>query len=1109
MRDLLTAVAGALIVLILVALFGPMLVNWNSQRGFLESKLTALMGQTVRVQGPIDLRLLPTPVLNLADIRWGEDRDHPVFSAETLTLEIATGPLLKGEIQILDASLEAGRLDLRYDQQGGLSLAGGLAPGSGHRAVAVERFVLKRSTVLIEDLTSGGGMILTGLDLELQAGALQGPWRVSGRGALDGRPIDLRLSTAAPDETAQVRLIASLSAQDGWAVQFDGQVQPDTHQLAGQLNWTERYLLQGEKGLENRSLSVSAQVRGEGRRFQLDGLEIDGGPDTGLKLGGSGQFHFAQTPRLALDLTARSLDLDFPVIGKQGGALLPEVGRAWTRLAHSVMQGRMSQSRIETTLALSVQSVTMGGETLRDATLSAVMGPQGGRLNSLSLGLPGRGQMEASGVLGRWDDLRFSGPVRVSVQDVPRFRQWMSGADARAALPAWSGVRQIQFDGEVTLAAEVQAARIRALHLDQSIVSGFVRLTAPDGNQRGRLEAQLGSDRLSVDDLPDLSPFMTSLSTLDTQIAVEARSITLGGETATGRLTAGLSGDAKALRIDRLDYDDGHDTVVRGGGVLSENGGRLDLHIEAKRLRLLTGLVSRLLPPDLAGAVVRRAVDWAPLSLDLTVDQPSRSAQGRRVSLKGLAAGTQLRIDGAVPIGAGLGDFAGRVLLAHPSFAVLLRQFGFAVPVAVAQDPVRFVPGQIDASIDGPQGRGTLRFDAGGLGVDLDMRQSATGLTGTMQVAGDNSVPLAQALGLAAPGLEDVWPLNVKGPVQWRDHSFGFGPLTGAIKDKPLTGELLLMPERNRIEGRLTLGTLALADLFGLASGPLAQPLSGSIWPSARFADVPAQAVDLDLALKLDHFQLGGDVALKGADLSLRREGETLAVTVREGQFGSGQLAGVLTLRRDGGRLGATLRLSGQDWALADLVGAQSGLTGQVQFELDVGAAGVSLAELVSRSTGAGTLSWRNGQISGLDPKAIGRVIETSRGMPDLARLRAEISRDVQLAPFRFEKAEAPLTLSDGVLRLSSLAIPQEQSHLQMSGQFDLRTLNSEARLSLTAKPPQGWKGPAPDLSVVLMSSGAGPVTREINVNSLYALLTTRAVEVEAERLIEEQKKSH
>jgi uncharacterized protein involved in outer membrane biogenesis len=183
---------------------------------------------------------LPTPVLSLADIRWGEDGNRPVFSAETLTLEIATGPLLKGEIQIIDASLEAGRLDLRYDKAGGLALLGGLAPDSGSHAVAVERFALKRSTVLIEDETSGGGLILTGLDLELQAGALQGPWRISGRGALDGRPVDVRLSTSAPEEDGSLRLVTSVVEEGGRSLYFDGRVQPDDHKLAGQFTLVDR-----------------------------------------------------------------------------------------------------------------------------------------------------------------------------------------------------------------------------------------------------------------------------------------------------------------------------------------------------------------------------------------------------------------------------------------------------------------------------------------------------------------------------------------------------------------------------------------------------------------------------------------------------------------------------------------------------------------------------------------------------------------------------------------------------------------------------------------------------------------------------------------------------
>ncbi len=1107
MRDILTALASAAILVILVALFGPMMVNWNGQRAFVESKLTALMGQTVRVQGAIDLRLLPTPVLSLADIRWGEDGNRPVFSAETLTLEIATGPLLKGKIQIIDASLEAGRLDLRYDKAGGLALLGGLAPDSGAHAVAVERFALKRSTVLIEDETSGGGMILTGLDLELQAGALQGPWRISGRGALDGRPVDVRLSTSAPEADASLRLVASLAEEGGRSLYFDGRVQPDDHKLAGQLTWVDRYLLQGEKGLETRTLTLTTQVQGAGRRFTLDALEIDGGPDTGLKLSGTGELTLEGAPRLALDLSARALDLDFPVTGKQGGAQLPEIVDAWTRLARSVMQGRLSLSRIETSLTLKTQSLTLGGESLRDLVVSGVIGPQGGRVNRFSLGLPGRGQVTASGTLGRMDDPRFSGPVQVSIEDAPRFTQWLQGHAPQGAQPL-GALRRVQFEGEVTLSPDMQAARIKSLQLDQSVLSGFVRLNAAERDQRARLEAQIGSERLQVDDLPDLSPLMAGLGLLDTQIAVEARSITLGGETTSGRLTASLSGDAKGLRIDRLDYDDGHDTMMRGGGQISEAGGRLGLHIEAKRLRLLSGLVSRLLPPEWATAVVRRSVEWAPLSVDLVLEQKAGRGGVKDLSLTGQAAGTQLVFEGTLPAQGGLQDgfaaLTGQLRLSHPSFAVLLRQLGFAVPVPVVSEA-----GQLLVTMDAARGRSAVRFEAAGLGVDLTLVRGSSGLTGGMQVKGDNILPLAQALGFAAQGLEEAWPVALKGPLRWQDQAFGFGPLTGEVKQRPVSGDLVLMPERNRIEGRLGLNALALEDVASLVTGPIPASTTGSFWPSARFGDTPVKTVDLAIGLTLDQFTLGRDLALASTKLLLKREGETLSLQLQEGLFGTGQISGQLNLRRDGGRLGATLRLGAKDLVLADLWGAQNGINGQIGLALDIGSSGDSVADLISHSNGAGTLVWRQGQIAALDPQALLRVIETSRGMPDLAQLRATVGRELQHAPFTFEKVEAPLTMSDGVMRISSLAIAQEAASLQVSGVFDLRSLATEARVGLIAKPPRVWKGPAPDLQLSFTRAPEGGLLRELNVTSLYALLTTRAVETETDRLLDEQKKKN
>jgi hypothetical protein len=378
-----------------------------------------------------------------------------------------------------------------------------------------------------------------------------------------------------------------------------------------------------------------------------------------------------------------------------------------------------------------------------------------------------------------------------------------------------------------------------------------------------------------------------------------------------------------------------------------------------------------------------------------------------------------------------------------------------------------------------------------------------------MQVKGANILPLAQALGFAAQGLEEAWPVALKGPLRWQDQAFGFGPLTGEVKQRPVSGDLLLMPERNRIEGRLGLASLALEDVASLVTGPISASNTGSFWPSARFADAPVKAVDLAIGLTLDQFTLGRDLALTTTKLLLKREGDTLSLQLQEGLFGTGQLSGQLNLRRDGGRVGATLRLGAKDLALADLWGAQNGVNGQIGLALDIGSSGDSVADLISHSNGAGTLVWRQGQIAALDPQALLRVIETSRGMPDLAQLRATVGRELQHAPFTFDKVEAPLTMSDGVMRISSLAIAQEAASLQVSGVFDLRSLATEARVGLIAKPPRQGKGPAPDLQLSFTRGPEGGLLRELNVTSLYALLTTRAVETETDRLLDEQKKKN
>ena len=1119
MRDILTAFAAAMIVLILAALAGPMLVDWNAQRALVERELSAVLGQRVRVSGAIDVRLLPTPVLDLKGVSFGELADRPVFSADGLTLEIAPASLLKGEVQIIDARLEAGRFDLRYDRQGGLSLMGGAVstPLAMDRPVAVEHFAITRSTLLIDDGVGGSGFILTGLELDVQAATLAGPWRISGRGALDGHPVDLRLATSSPEPDGSVRVGLSVAEQRGRSLSFDGRYWSQHNKIDGQVSVGARYELQSVGTIEARQWTATSHVTGLGRHFDFDGLEIDGGPDTGLKANGTGVFDLTGQPLLQLDVSSRTLDLDFPVAGKAGGARLPDIVKAWMDALQPAGGPRQAVNPVTTRLRYQTQSLTLGSENLRDLVLALDIGPRGGKLTELSVGLPGRSQLSAKGDIGHLNDLRFSGPVQWQVDDPTRFAQWISGRSGgeqdgvtgkeTAAFRPLGSLRKIQFDGEVTLESGVFASRIKMLTLDQSSLAGFVRFTPGDDRQRPRLEAQIASERLTIDDLPDLSPLAMTLGSSDLVLAIEARAIRVGGETATGRLTASIFGDANGFRVDRLDYNDGNDTRMTGGGRLSEEGGTLSLHIDARRLRMLAALFGRFLPPDLSNAVLRRADEWVPLSLDLAIDQSATRGARQRLSLSGRAAGTQIAMTGDMPAAKGFAGFKGTVSLDHSSFPVLLRQLGLAVPVLVAPET-----GRIAADIDLAASRYAVRFLMPNMTLAADLNRQNGAMAGTMTLSGADLAPLVQSLGLSGQS-ERPWPVDLSGPIRLGEGRFGFGPVTGSVAGAALGGDIAIITEDNRVEGTLVLDRLALSDVLPLALGPLAPPVAGSLWSGARFAAAPDAAVESAIGLRLKSFDFGAGVEGRDVVLRMTRDNDQFGLALEQAALAEGQASGQLRLKREGGRVGLTahLALRNSDWTT--LSGVESGLAGRVDLDLDLGAAGDSIADLVSHSSGAGKLVWRDGRIAALDPEAVLRVIAANQAIPEPLKLKAELLQELKAAPFRFKQAEAPLTLTDGMVRLSLIHMAGQVNEgaavptLQASGQFDLRNPLWEAKASLLVPQPKGWKGPAPELLVQLRQSVGAGLERDINISALFAALTMRAVDAEAEKLIDGPKK--
>ena len=72
MQATLLTLAIAAILAMLAALVGPHFIDWNAHRATFEQQASQAIGLPVRVTGPMDVRLLPSPTLVLSGVEIGE-----------------------------------------------------------------------------------------------------------------------------------------------------------------------------------------------------------------------------------------------------------------------------------------------------------------------------------------------------------------------------------------------------------------------------------------------------------------------------------------------------------------------------------------------------------------------------------------------------------------------------------------------------------------------------------------------------------------------------------------------------------------------------------------------------------------------------------------------------------------------------------------------------------------------------------------------------------------------------------------------------------------------------------------------------------------------------
>ncbi|WP_238312679.1 AsmA-like C-terminal region-containing protein [Methylobacterium crusticola] len=1084
MRDILTALAGLVILILAAALIAPPFIPWEAQRAVVDAALSRSLGVEARSDGRLEIRLLPSPRLRVDHLVLATGRDRPALDARFVKAELALTPLLSGEMRFTETRIGRGEVTLPMTEAGSFLRP----PPLEGRDLAVED--LRVAQLLLTTVVAATGRTdqLYAENVRLAAPRLAGPWRAEG----EAGAVPFRIVTGAPGPDGAVPVKVAAGGDTVPRLEVDARVALSPEADGGEVpeaSGSARLVVGPPAQAAGAALPLSLQgsFKARGRLAAFDGLTLELPGDAPLRLAGRGTLD-AAAARASLALEARRLDLDAFLAGPSGQALL---ARGLGALGFS-LPGFVA-------LDVAAESAAFARDEWSGIALGAVLRPSGAvTLRRLEATAPGGTRIALNGDVSVSGG--FSGHVAVQAPASDRLARLADRLGFASPLLRLLDGRP--FAGQADVAAALPDVSLR----NARVALGAARLTGsaryvpagPDG-ERPRFDAQIVADGLDVAELPPLRGVVDALQDHDVGLTLLARDLRYGpAGPRTGEIAASLQSEGAALRLDSLEVRDLAGAQVSLSGRIGPDGagriaGRLSAPVAAPLVDLLARTFveeARYLPAFLRDG---------PVALDVTLERdPGGAEEGRlRSHARGSAAGGRLglalvtragridsldaRLDG-VASGRWLGRPDDPALKAPASLRLGGRRAGEAgAPLALT----------VEAELAGAA-LSTTRPLALQIG-DVPLRD------GEILVASPDLRPLAGLLG-RAPAVQEPVPARVTVAFG----ASGSAPrlaLAGTVAGGALEATLSREPG-GPLAGSASLDRLSLpwlASALVLGQGPAgAEP-----WPAGRFGPAPAPP-PARLAVAARRLDLGRGLVAEGARFGLAVGPEGLTLRDFEAGLAGGRLTGTATLARQGDQ--ATVAGEGVLTAasIQALVGGDA-IRGQASLRLRLGAAGDSVAALVGNLAGSGGLELAGLGVRDLDPAAVDRALGRLLAEEDplrAGRVERVVAEEFARGPLSVPGPVAvPASLVGGVLRTGSLALDLGPSSWSGLVQVDLRTLRLDARGTLTAQAtPRAWTAPPPTLGLALAGPLARPV-REVDVVPLSNLLAAVVLQRELDKI--------
>lgn len=1043
MRESLTVLAGLLVLALLAALIGPGFVDWRAYRPQIEARLSEALGVETQIGGAIGLRLLPSPRISLENVRIGSGNGATSSAtAEQVTVELALAAMARGEFRFSEAEIDGAAISLVLDDAGAIQMPARTGKGLPTEA-RLDRLRIGRSALVWRE-PGKPAVSLSPIAAEVSAVSLAGPWRFEGEVA----GASLRVTTGELEEGGRLRTKAFLTGED-LQLNFDGSlVLPSGQGRVG-------VELDGAFGLSpGGAVALSGRVKGGSRQLDLAGLTLDlaGGA---ARLEGEGQY-LPGTGTGSLALRARRLDADALM-----AALAERQGfeRALQGLPGTVDVG------------LDLDQVIWRGEDFSGFALRGRL--HDGGLSDASASVRVAGAL--AGASGSISADGASGRINLKAEDARRVALVLARAGLDPALADFvAGFGRIDADALGSWAGE-RATFQRLL----VVGSSGLRLDASGEAGPARLAAKATVSGLALDALPPGA----SLGGLFRQRDI-ALDLTLANarfrNVPPGSASLDLRREGDIWRLSRLSVDGFGGVSVTGAGSLLAEGGEITGRVRAPRFETLTALAGPLLPEAATQALMRAGEGLARLDASFRL---TRAASGETaLSAEGTAAAGKLSISGLL-------DRGGNWSRANLGFDLADRRQAFTA--LGLPTPMQGGAGRLTLEL----GRGRAVGSLAGPGLSIVVEDGASGPQLSVQAEGPGQILAEGPARLLPDGI-----LDAHARLEVTSEAVKLDAIRANLGGMAASG-VLTLPREGRYTGRIAIPSADLRQLIAASLGPT-PPSPGAIWSTARFGRV-AGLPDIDIAVEAGSLAAFDGGTIRNASFALRSDQDGLRVDDIRGAFGGGQLAGRLSLRRDGGLAQVNGRLSVMAIDLGDLTkGAVGGkASGQIEF----GGSGETPARLIAGLSGAGSLALSDARLARFDPSAYARVIASTgedASESDASRLQDRIAAALDRDAWALGDVALPFTLAGGLVRLQPFSFERNGLRAEASGAVDLRALNADLRLGL--KPlgalPKGWPGDAPQIGI----AWRGPLSnlrRESDVSALSNTVAARALAREIERV--------